>query len=186
MRWLHAGAECTWGGKRAAGRHPQLQPLLHNALVSPVPGSSPKSIQGHFTSVGSLERNFRKRWHYWKGVAGVGRAWPWPGHLPILFQATDHSTPEQSFLRDQVPVQQQTDPMLDYCERYLQGGPHSGSPDGGPHIGAHPAACTHPQSQAARPLGDCTIVLLQSSVPWAPNRHKSRLWPQRQPPSLQP
>ena len=162
MRWLHAGAECTWGGKRAAGRHPQLQPLLHKALVSPVPGSSPKSIQGHFTSVGSLERNFRKRWHYWKGVVGVGRAWPWPGHLPILFQATDHSTPEQSFLRDQVPVQQQTDPMLDYCERYLQGGPHSGSPDGGPHIGAHPAACTHPQSQAARPLGDCTIVLLQS------------------------
>ena len=88
----------------------------------PVPGSSPKSIQGHFTSIGSLERNFWKRRHHWKGVAGAGRAWPYPGHLPILFQATDHTTPKQSLLRDQVPVQQQTDPMLDYGESYLQGG----------------------------------------------------------------
>ena len=36
---------------------------------------------------------------------------------------TTHTTPKQSLLRDQVPVQQQTDPMLDYGESYLQGNP---------------------------------------------------------------
>lgn len=37
MRRPHAGAECMWGGKRAAIRHSPLQPLLHKAPVSPSP-----------------------------------------------------------------------------------------------------------------------------------------------------
>ena len=121
-------------------------------LCPPVPGSSPKNVQGHFTSIGSLSRDFRKRWHHWKGVAGVGRAWPCPGHLPILFQATDHTTPEQSLLRDQVPVQQQTDPMPDYCERYLQGGRVFTKPTGGgatmrtTHLSA--SSCRHTPCRA--------------------------------------
>lgn len=152
MRRPHAGAECTWGGKRAAIRHSPLQPLFHKVPVSPSPWIFSQERPGPFYVYWSLERNFRKRWHHWKGVAGAGRAWPCPGHLPILFQATDHTTPEQSLLRDQVPVQQQTDPMLDYCESYLQGGrvftkpTCGGATMGSTHLSA--SSCRHTPCRA--------------------------------------
>lgn len=97
-----------------------------------------------------------KNWHHWKGVAGARGAWPCPGHLPILFQATDHTTPEQSLLRDQVPVQQQTDPMLDYCESYLRASVHQAHMRRSHDRGAPPECIqlqAHTlQSQARQPL----------------------------------
>lgn len=114
MQGLNA---CGEGNTSAAVRHSQLQSLLRKATGAPspwifsqehcIPVLPRPSRTFLYLFVCYRERNVCKRWHHWKGAVGKGRAWPFPGHLPILFQATDHTTLEQS-LRNQVPVQWQT------------------------------------------------------------------------------